>query len=237
MLPFLQHLLNEEMDKWGARARAPEEEKEGPPAAKHRALFGAAAGAAEAGGGGGGVSKRAWDLTSRLSLQNAANMRMIMGILLLTLLIPKAAPCCEAMVACRKEYSDLTKGKKGHKQGRPEQWLWGKLVWTVACDLKKRADDVSQQAFKTLEDYLGRHPDPSDFSKAIQACQISECFEGGLMRITLRIEGDEGGVAKIVIDYMCDVWSAKDSPGSGPRGYMERALQDEVDKRSPKKKS
>ncbi len=227
------------MDVWGALTK---DADVSPPPAQRRRTGGAEEPAAAAAGGaaakkeeGQGVARLA-EITARLSLKTAREMRMVLGFLMVTLLIPVACPCLEAMAAARKKYEDKVRGNKGHKEGRPDGYNWGALVHSIAAEMLKD-DETMDGTPQALIKYLEAHPKPTDFPADVAVVMLSDCYDSEIKRLTLRVEeGPHRGIAETVVERLKKTHGATEQVGGSARGHQERALQDELDRRKKKGK-
>ncbi len=169
-------------------------------------------------------------MTARLALQTATLMRMVCSILLATWLVPTTASCIEPIMKARREYASKTKGMKGHSLGRPDQWVWGRLIYETALILKEKADGRLQ----LLQNYLKKYPTPVLLPRVIYVARLQDCFDEGKKRLSLRVEEAEHcEVGAVVAEVLTNYWKATLQEGGAPRGYLEREIQMLVD-RKPK---
>ena len=125
-------------------------------------------------------------------------------------------------------YERETKGQKGHNKGRPEQYLYGILLYTMFQQMPQ-----TDENYVALNTFLTRFDIPTKFtSEEINYCQLSDTHESNEKRLQIRIGINPDSLACFkALHEVLIADGATYKEGIAPRSGLERKLQAIIDKR------
>ena len=130
-------------------------------------------------------------------------------------------------------YKDRTYGKKGHGIGKPDTYIFFRLLDEAQQSAKEEATD----SYDKIERFFQIHPyaETKDYvdASSIQLCRVSKTYKGDQVRISLRINmfSPDGSPNKTLVEAHCaliDVIKKEGGElmdGPPPKSKEERNIQ------------
>lgn len=156
---------------------------------------------------------------ARLTLANASEIRSLKAISLTSIALSSEHRVAVLMSAAQQQYSQKTKGQKGHGQGIPEHWAWRALVQGVY-----EATDDANKAI--LTEHIKKLQDAKSYKGKVGQCIIKKAFGDGKSRIEVAVAAEWGDIFKIIIQHLEGDPSVEVHEGRAPRANNERVLSD-----------
>lgn len=161
-------------------------------------------------------------LLSMLSLNNAQNVRELVGCCFQTFLIPAKHALLTMISRVGKDYHQATKGQSGHGKGPPCVHLVPALLRFLVASSKVGAAHKGRIE-KWLSDNLTAETTIDNIYMDLRYFKVKKTADAAKKRISLQIRDD--ALAADVALAMTDI-GAEGRLGSAPQGHMEKRVSE-----------
>lgn len=171
-----------------------------------------------------------------LMLRTAATVSRHQSYLVQAVLMPMESIIGKRAIDAEESYRDKTNGKKGHGIGKPDTYIFFRMLDGAQQMLKGHEGDKKIDAF--FQSHVYGKPKEYSNSAALQLCRASVTYKGDQFRIGLRIVpiGIDTKTDKLLLEaYMvlCECMKqdgGEVADGPPPKSKEERDLQKVIHK-------
>ena len=168
-------------------------------------------------------------LMTKLSLKNANELRAVIAVAFMCVKVKAESEEAKAVAETIKLHADITRGKKGHKEGAPGPFAFMKLLSVIVQRLPEEDKIVIQQ-------FAASHPPKSPQVQSDILCMKHEvCYDKEHAKLYFKMQPEYRQV-ELIVHKALVASGGQHLVGSAPRGSLERRAQEIIDKMEGKTK-